>query len=191
MINPLYFLATFIFYVFLPVGATALEVFQWTAPDGTVTFSNKPPESARQPVKVLTYEDPAPIETPVKLWETGNAGETRNPGKKPAKRLENRRSKIKFVSNGGDVPDLALDSGKLPRIKIYTTAACTYCRMAKAYMEQLDIRYSECDIEKSLSCQKSFKSAGGRGVPLILAGKERMNGFSPHGFNAFIKRAAR
>jgi hypothetical protein len=38
--------------------------------------------------------------------------------------------------------------------------------------------FSEYDVDKSSKGKRDFKKLGGKGVPVILVGKQRMNGFS-------------
>jgi len=46
-------------------------------------------------------------------------------------------------------------------------------------------------VEKSASANTEFKRLGGRGVPLIVVGRERLNGFSEQGFEDMLARASR
>ena len=61
---------------------------------------------------------------------------------------------------------------------MYSTAWCGVCKEAKKYMRSKGIRYMEYDIEKMPSKQREFKRLGGKGVPLITVGKQKMSGFS-------------
>ena len=70
---------------------------------------------------------------------------------------------------------------------IYTTSRCKYCRKAKSYFKKNKIAYTEHNIEKNRSAKRKFNSLGGKGVPLILVGKKRMNGFSKQGFERIYK----
>ena len=65
-----------------------------------------------------------------------------------------------------------------PAVKMYATDWCPYCRQARAYFARHAIPYTELDIEKSPSARFEYDSIGGRGIPLILVGSERINGFS-------------
>ena len=65
---------------------------------------------------------------------------------------------------------------------MYSTEWCGVCKKAKRYFKQKGIRYTEFDIEKNPKARAEFKRLGGKGVPVILIGKRRMNGFSPASF---------
>lgn len=68
------------------------------------------------------------------------------------------------------------------RIELYSTDWCKYCKQAKAYFKQYNIAYTEYNIEKSRDARRRYKKLGARGVPVIVMGDRRMNGFSPAGF---------
>jgi glutaredoxin len=63
-------------------------------------------------------------------------------------------------------------------VKMYATAWCPYCSKARAYFARRGIAYVEIDIEKSREGRAEYERLGARGVPVILVGTQRMNGFS-------------
>jgi glutaredoxin len=63
-------------------------------------------------------------------------------------------------------------------VKMYATAWCPYCSKARAYFARRGIAYVEIDIEKSREGRAAYDRLGARGVPVILVGTQRMNGFS-------------
>lgn len=64
------------------------------------------------------------------------------------------------------------------RVTMYTAEWCGVCKRAKKYFEKKKIPVSERDIDKSEQARKEFDKLGGRGVPIIIVGKKRLNGFS-------------
>ncbi|MBW9258660.1 MAG: glutaredoxin family protein [Candidatus Thiodiazotropha sp. (ex. Lucinisca nassula)] len=68
------------------------------------------------------------------------------------------------------------------KVVIYSTEWCGYCEKAKRYFKRKKIKYTEYDIEKSSRAKRQYKKMGATGVPVILVGKRRMNGFSEAGF---------
>ena len=76
-------------------------------------------------------------------------------------------------------------------VVMYATAWCPYCAQARAYFARAGIAYVEHDVEQSASANAEFKRLGGRGVPLIVVGSEKLNGFSEQGFEHLLARAAR
>jgi len=79
----------------------------------------------------------------------------------------------------------------IPEVVMYATSWCPYCAQARAYFKQSGIAYVEHDVEKSARARADFRRLGGRAVPLIVVGREKMNGFSEVGFEFLMARAAR
>jgi len=67
-------------------------------------------------------------------------------------------------------------------VVMYSTAWCGYCKKARKYFKANNISFTEYDIEKDARAKKRHREMGARGVPVILVGKKRMNGFSEQGF---------
>lgn len=65
-----------------------------------------------------------------------------------------------------------------PRIVMYGTQSCGYCRKARAYFDQHGLDYTEYDIEKSPIAARDFKTLYGGGTPLIYYGFNRASGFN-------------
>ncbi|HET9735194.1 MAG TPA: glutaredoxin domain-containing protein [Burkholderiales bacterium] len=76
-------------------------------------------------------------------------------------------------------------------VVMYATAWCPYCAKARAYFKRTNTAYVEHDIEKSADAHAEFKRLGGRGVPLILVGSERLRGFNELAFESAYARAER
>jgi len=67
-------------------------------------------------------------------------------------------------------------------VVMYSTSWCGYCKKARTYFERKNITYADYDIEKNSTAKEQYKAMGATGVPVILVGKKRMNGFSEKGF---------
>ncbi|MCW8982835.1 MAG: hypothetical protein OQK13_02220 [Gammaproteobacteria bacterium] len=73
------------------------------------------------------------------------------------------------------------------RVVMYSTEWCGYCKKARKYFNKNSIRFADYDIEKDPVAAKEHKDMGATGVPVILVGNERMNGFSQKGFERIYK----
>lgn len=73
------------------------------------------------------------------------------------------------------------------RITLYTTRNCANCRKAKHYLQQRGLRFQELDLNHSPRAQKEFARLGGRGVPLIMVGETRIDGFDRRLLDAALK----
>jgi len=85
----------------------------------------------------------------------------------------------------------AARAGSTPEVVMYATSWCPYCAKARAYFAESGIAYVEHDVEKSARARAEFKRLGGRAVPLIVVGREKMNGFSEVGFEFLMTLATR
>ncbi len=73
-------------------------------------------------------------------------------------------------------------------IVMYATSWCGYCRKARNYFHANGIQYTEHDIESDDEAKRRFDLLGGKGVPLILVGGTRMQGFSEARFNSLYSQ---
>lgn len=71
---------------------------------------------------------------------------------------------------------------------MYGASWCGYCKKAKKYFKKNHIPFVEYDVETSGKGKRDYKKLKGNGVPIILVGNQRMNGFSEAGFNNMYKR---
>ena len=72
-------------------------------------------------------------------------------------------------------------------VVIYTATWCGVCKTAKAYFNEQDIEFEEFDIEKDPRGKSDFRRLGGRAVPVILVGEQRMNGFDAARFERLYR----
>ena len=75
------------------------------------------------------------------------------------------------------------------KVKLYTTTWCGYCKRAKAYLQARGTPFQEIDVETSAQGQREFQALGGRGVPVILVGNQRMDGYSEGTLAGMLKQA--
>jgi glutaredoxin len=68
------------------------------------------------------------------------------------------------------------------KVVMYSTVRCGYCRKARAYFKANGIAFTDYDVETSAKGQQDYRRMGARGVPVILVGDKRMNGFSESAF---------
>ncbi len=78
-------------------------------------------------------------------------------------------------------------NASVKQIKMYATSWCGYCKMARSYFAKNNIPYTEYDIEKNRQAKSEYDSFGGKGVPVIFIGQERMNGFNVSRFSEIYR----
>ncbi|MFC3151051.1 glutaredoxin domain-containing protein [Litoribrevibacter euphylliae] len=74
------------------------------------------------------------------------------------------------------------------KVIMYSTTWCGYCKKAKRYFQENQISFVEYDIEEDLRAKQRFDALGGRGVPLILVGKQKMSGFDVPRFERMLSK---
>lgn len=71
-------------------------------------------------------------------------------------------------------------------VTLYGTEWCGFCKKARRYLESNGIPYTYLDVEHDTQAKSEFKAIDGRGVPVILVGNRRMNGFSEEGLRRLL-----
>lgn len=66
----------------------------------------------------------------------------------------------------------------IDQVIMYSTSWCGYCKKARNYFNLNNIPYVDYDIENNKQAKSEYDAIGGSGVPVILIGDRRMNGFS-------------
>ncbi len=74
------------------------------------------------------------------------------------------------------------------QVVIYTADWCGVCRKAKRYFMSNAIPYREYDVEHSAKGRRDYRRLKGSGVPIILVGEQRMDGFTPEGFDRLYRQ---
>lgn len=113
------------------------------------------------------------------------------PGQK-AKKLDLKINTITgpaTVSTIGSSGSTAVPAKGTTNVKLYTTTWCGYCKRAKAYLQARGTPFQEIDVETSAQGQSEFRALGGRGVPVILVGNQRMDGYSEGTLAGMLKQA--
>jgi len=73
------------------------------------------------------------------------------------------------------------------KVIMYGAEWCGVCKKAKRYFNANNIPFTEYDIDKSTKGRREYEKLGGGGIPIILIGKQRMNGFSASSFQQYYK----
>ena len=90
------------------------------------------------------------------------------------------------AANISVVPGQAANNG--PTVKILSTTWCGVCKKAKTYLSQKGVAFREYDVERNEAGRREYKRLNGKGVPIILVGDQRMDGFSRQKLEAMLKK---
>lgn len=66
----------------------------------------------------------------------------------------------------------------MPNVTIYTTPSCVYCKMAKEFFKENNIKYTELNVaEDDEAREEMVEKTGQMGVPVIMVGDQIIVGF--------------
>jgi glutaredoxin len=74
------------------------------------------------------------------------------------------------------------------RVTVYSSSNCANCRQLKNWLQQHNIRFTDLNIEKNRRAFTDFQRLGSRGVPVLLIGKSRIDGFQPKRVEQELRR---
>jgi glutaredoxin-like YruB-family protein len=67
---------------------------------------------------------------------------------------------------------------KFPRVIIFTTPSCSFCRSAKAYLRQKGVPFKDVDVSRDSSAARDMvRRSGQQGVPVLDIGGKVIVGF--------------
>lgn len=140
----------------LPV-AFGQTMYKSVTPDGRVTYSDHPPVDSKV-VKTLTPDSSPSTALPISALDQ-------------LRKLRALRS-------------AATESGA--GVILYSASWCGYCAKAKVYLAAKGIAYREVDIDTPAGLDSFARAGGGKGVPLLVSGSRRIQGFSTGAYDKFF-----
>jgi glutaredoxin-like YruB-family protein len=158
-----------VLFLLCAVMTSHADMYKWEDANGVVTFKDTPPPaSKRQKVKVYTDSDFA-VPPPAPSPSNNSKNRTLSPSQPPPAAAQST-------------------TGFTGTIEMYATEWCGYCAAAENYMKSKNYSYVKYDIEKDSAAKQRHKDLGGRGVPLIIIGPNKMSGFSPKTLEYYLGR---
>jgi glutaredoxin len=76
---------------------------------------------------------------------------------------------------------------RAPRLLLYSAPGCGHCRQLKAHLQRLKVPFQELDISRNRRAQSEFQRLGARGVPVLLAGEQRLDGYDPRRLDRLLR----
>ncbi len=74
-----------------------------------------------------------------------------------------------------------------PKVVIFTTPTCSFCRLAKQYFNEKRVRYTEIDVSRDQrAAQDMLRRTGQMGVPVILINNRPIVGFDKPKINQLL-----
>ncbi len=135
------------------------EIHKWVDENGQIHYSDKKPENTKtQAVEITPFINSNPTTYQIKNKATTEPS-------------QNNKSIYK----------------KKHKVVMYAASWCGYCKKARTFFRKNNIRYREYDIESDDQAKQRYEKLGGSGVPLIVSGKKKMQGFSEKRFASFYQ----
>lgn len=123
-------------------------IYRWVDAEGRVQFSDRPPPKAAAEEVELSH-----INTyrgvSIEVLEEWQGMRSRPP--------QRRKSK---------------------KVVMYSAPWCGVCTQARRFFRAEGIPFRELDVDKSRTAKREWERMNANGVPVILVGNRRMNGFS-------------
>lgn len=67
---------------------------------------------------------------------------------------------------------------KYPRVILFTTPSCSYCKLAKNYLRQRGVPFKDIDVSRDAAAARDMvRRSGQQGVPVIDVGGKIIVGF--------------
>lgn len=100
---------------------------------------------------------------------------------------DTRAEEVRVRSFSGAAEIMEEGVTRMAKVVLLTTSWCAVCKQAKQYLAAKGVPYVELDVEKSEAGRAEYKRLNGRGVPIVLVGKQRMDGFSAPRFDQMLE----
>ncbi len=137
--------------------ADAQTVYKSVGPDGKVVYSDSPPVDGKNARQLKFDKLPAsPLPAPARAAVD-----------------QHRRAGSTAMPATSDVV-------------LYSASWCGYCMAAKSWLGSRGIAYREIDIDTDSGRAYFTRAGGGDGIPLLVAGGQRVQGFSPAAYDALF-----
>lgn len=151
--------------IFASVPAIGADtVYKIVDPDGTVRYSDQPPAVGR-PADTLEFRHlpSSPLPASVLAFRA-----------EMEKRLSTRAAEFRQPQRG--------------EVRLFTAVWCPHCKRAKADLAKRGVTYLEDDIDTP-DGNAAFIQVSGRAVPLLVAGSERVLGYSEGSYDKILASA--
>ena len=142
--------------------AVAGTLYKSVGPNGETVYSDQAPADGKVQ-KTMTFSDLPASPLPESIIQYRQELE---------KSARNRLSNLAQASSAD--------------IQLFTAPWCGYCRKAKAYLAEKNIRYQEYDIDTQNGKQAFAQARTATGIPLLLWKGKQMQGFTKAGYDSLF-----
>lgn len=80
------------------------------------------------------------------------------------------------------------EAAKVGDIRLISSEDCRYCRLARTWLTNQRVPFSECIVERDAQCQADYERTGARGTPTVLVRGQVQLGFVPKNVLSALQR---
>ena len=143
------------------VDRSIADMYKWVDENGITHFSDTPPNAT----------DNSDIETLPTVTTPENNGYTQDNNSTESENRDNSLNPTDTIQKKS--------RGIKPKVELYTTSWCPWCKKAKAFFRSKGIVFTEYDIEKDKeAARRKMQIDRQQGVPFAV-----INGEGIHGYN--------
>ena len=73
-------------------------------------------------------------------------------------------------------------------IRMLSSDTCGLCVVARNWLQQHAVTFSECSIERDATCRTAFEASRSPGTPVLLVRQQTQVGFNPERLQAALQR---
>jgi glutaredoxin-like YruB-family protein len=85
-----------------------------------------------------------------------------------------------------------MSAQKYPRVIIFTTPSCSFCRTAKSYLRQQGVPFKDVDVSRDpVAARDMVRRSGQQGVPVLDIGGKIVVGFDRPKIDRLLNLKAR
>ncbi len=87
---------------------------------------------------------------------------------------------------------MSMSAQKYPRVIIFTTPSCSFCRTAKSYLRQQGVPFKDVDVSRDpVAARDMVRRSGQQGVPVLDIGGKIVVGFDRPKIDRLLNLKAR
>ena len=159
----------------LAAGPSHAQMYKWVDKDGVIHFQDTPPVGV--PPSTPVRRIPVGVEPPPPAAPEPAAGKAApaargadNVAPAPASTRPAARKPVRLRQN--------------PKVEIYGTSWCPYCRMARDFFRSRGISFDDYDVERDYDAARRKKEIdpAGSGVPTTVIDGQVIHGFSEEAY---------
>ena len=75
---------------------------------------------------------------------------------------------------------------KMANVIVYTSSTCPYCTLAKNYLTEKGVEYTEKNVQTDKDARKELMTMGHMGVPVLVVNGQEIVGFDKEKLDSLL-----